>query len=116
MSDRIYLCSCGKEYTTSEGLSHHLKTTGHPRESCLVRIISTGEVVPIRGRGRARKQPLTEKSAKAKPLLLTRQELAMAFVTVGMAAMAWLTAWILEKPGGESPNRKSELESPNGKS
>lgn len=48
MKDRVYVCSCGKEYFSPEGLRKHLNATGHPFGKCHARIIETGEIVPIR--------------------------------------------------------------------
>jgi len=36
---RKYICSCGKEYTTSEGLNKHLRTKGCPRDQIKVMLI-----------------------------------------------------------------------------
>jgi len=39
VNKRKYICSCGKEYTTSEGLNKHLRTKGCPRDQIKVMLI-----------------------------------------------------------------------------
>jgi len=36
---RKYICSCGQEYTTSEGLNKHLRTKACPRDQIKVVLI-----------------------------------------------------------------------------
>jgi hypothetical protein len=49
--DRKYICSCGAEYTTSEGLRLHLNSSGHPRDGVRVVGVQTGQLYPFK-RGR----------------------------------------------------------------
>jgi len=45
---RKYICYCGKDFTTSEGLQKHLKKEGCPIEQVKVVDVKTGEFVPYR--------------------------------------------------------------------
>ena len=45
---RKYICSCGKEYTTTEGLNKHLAKEGCPKEQTRVLDVKTGEIGPLK--------------------------------------------------------------------